>query len=87
MRLHFEKLSGPVYPAYLVVADYSIALEPELIESLKETVSKENEDFLKGIVQKVGINRYLREMIEEEIAKTENIPELVLKLRNGLKNL
>jgi len=87
MRLHFEKLSGTVYPAYLVVADYSIALEPELIESLKETVSEENEAFLKGIVQKVGINRYLREMIEEEIERTENIPELVLKLRSALKNL
>ncbi len=87
MRLHFEKLSGPVYPAYLVVADYSIALEPELIESLKESVSEENEAFLKAIVQKVGINRYLREMIEEEINTTENTPELVLKLRNGLKNL
>ncbi|MEC4678377.1 MAG: hypothetical protein VST69_06440 [Nitrospirota bacterium] len=87
MRLHFEKLSGTVYPAYLVVADYSIALEPELIESLKKIEAEDNEPFLKGIVQKVGINRYLREMIEEEIDKTENQADLVLKLRNGLKNL
>ncbi len=87
MRLHFEKLSGTVYPAYLVVADYSIALEPELIESLKEIETEDNESFLKGILQKVGINRYLREMIKEEIDKTENQADLVFKLRNGLKNL
>lgn len=87
MRLHFEKLSGSVYPAYLVVADYSIALEPELIASLKKTVTDENEVFLKGIVQKVGINRYLRKMLKEEIKKTENQAALVLNLRNGLENL
>lgn len=87
MRLRFEKLSGSVYPAYLVVADYSIALEPELIASLKKTVTEENEVFLKSIVQQVGINRYLREMLEEEIEKTENQAAMVLHLRNGLENL
>lgn len=87
MRMTFQKLPGSIYPAYLVVHDYSIALEPELIESLKELVSEENDPFLEGIVQKVGTNRYLREMIEEEIKENENKAGLILKLRNDLKNL
>lgn len=87
MSLTFQKLPGPIYTAYLVVGGYSIALEPEGIESLKEIVSEENEPFLKGIIRKVGINRYLREMIEEEIAKTDNKLALILNLRNSLKNL
>ncbi len=87
MGILFQKLPGPIYPAYLVVGEYSIALEPELITSLKEIASEENDLFLKDLVSRVGRNRYLREMMEAEIAKSENKAELVFKLRNTLKDL
>ncbi|MFQ5587952.1 MAG: hypothetical protein ACE5F7_03850, partial [Nitrospiria bacterium] len=77
----FQKLPGPIYTAYFVVGEYSIALEPERVESLKEIASEDNDPFLEGVVRKVGINRYLREMIEEEIGKTDNRLALVLSLR------
>ncbi len=87
MSITFQKLPGPVYPAYLVVDDYSIALEPELVQSLKEIESSENNVFIESIVRQVGINRYLRDMIQDKIDSAENIPALVLSLRNSLKNL
>ncbi len=87
MSLHFEKLSGPIYPAYLVVGDYSIALEPELVEKLKGIVTEENDVFLKDMTDQVGSNRYLREMIQEAIGKAENKAALVFTLRKGLAEL
>jgi len=83
----FEKLPGPIYPAYLVVGDYSIALEPELIEALKGIVTEENDAFLKDIKKTVGVNRYLREMIQEAIDKEENKAGLVFNLRKTLAEL
>lgn len=87
MNITFQKLPGVVYPAYLVVGDYSIALEPELVQSLKGIESSDNKDFIESIVEQVGINRYLREMIQDKIDSAENTPALVLSLRNSLRNL
>ncbi len=87
MGMMFQKLSGPIYPAYLIVGEYSIALEPELITSLQGMTAEDDDLFLKDLVSSIGCNRYLREMMEAEIAKTENKSELVLKLRSTLKDL
>ena len=87
MDITFQKLPGSVYPAYLVVGDYSIALEPELVQSLKDIGSSDNNVFIESIVKQVGINRYLREMIQDKVDSSENTPALMLSLRNSLKNL
>jgi len=87
MNLRFEKLPGPVYPAYLHVGDYSIALEPELIQILKESVQFDQARFFEYLIQKVGINRYLREMIQGAIAKTEDPALLAKQLQQELQTL
>ena len=83
----FEKLTGPIYPAYLRVGGYSITLEPELIEALKALANEPTPLFLKGLVSEVGENRYLREMIEEAIAKSEDREALADHLKSGLAAL
>lgn len=80
----FEKLSGPIYPAYLRVGDYSIALEPELIQSLKGIAAKESSLFFEGLIEKAGQNRYLKEMIEQAIEKEKNRDALADALKKAL---
>ncbi|MFY9271257.1 MAG: hypothetical protein WAO55_16050 [Candidatus Manganitrophaceae bacterium] len=87
MRFQFEKLPGPIYPAYLHVGEYSIALEPELIDFLKEMTGLEAEPFLTGLIKKIGINRYLRRMMEVEIAQTEDRALLAKQLKEELRGL
>ncbi len=87
MNLRFEKLPGPIYPAYLHVGDYSIALEPELVQSLKESTQFDQARFLENLIQKVGMNRYLREMIHEAVAKAEDPGLLAKQLQAELQSL
>jgi len=85
--IRFEKLSGPVYPAYLVVCEYSIALDPDLIQSLTEIATGDPAPFLENLVQKVGTNRYLKEMIEEGISKEGEAAALATRLQRELSAL
>lgn len=87
MDLRFEKLPGPIYPAYLHVGDYSIALEPELIRTLKESPPLDQARFFENLIRKVGINRYLREMIREAVAKAEDPALLAKQLQQELQEL
>jgi len=85
--IRFEKLSGPVYPAYLVVCEYSIALDLDLVRSLSEIVQEKPDLFLKKLLQKVGTNRYLKEMIEEGIAKEGEAAALATRLQGEIQGL
>lgn len=85
--LKFEKLHGPIYPAYLHLGAYSVALEPELIQSLKESAGEEPARFFESLVQKVGSNRYLKEMIQEGVSKAEDTAALARRLQEELKGL
>ncbi len=87
MNLRFEKLPGPIYTAYLHVGEYAIALEPELIEALKESTPLDPARFFENLVQKIAINRYLREMIQEAVAKAEDPALLAKQLQQGLQSL
>lgn len=87
MNLKFEKLPGPIYPAYLHVGDYSIALEPELVQTLKGSAQLDQARFFENLIQRVGINRYLREMIQEAIAKAEDPASLAKQLQQELQTL
>lgn len=87
MNLRFEKLPGPIYPAYLHVGDYSIALEPELVQTLKEGAQLDQARFFENLIQKIGINRYLREMIQEAVAKAEDPGLLAKQLQAELQSL
>ncbi|MFQ5542884.1 MAG: hypothetical protein ACE5FY_00875 [Nitrospiria bacterium] len=87
MGMTFEKLSGPIYPAYLRVGDYSIALEPELIQSLQEHLHKEAAKFLEMLIEKVAVNRYLREMIQAEIGEGTDQEAIIGGLKVGLRAL
>lgn len=87
MNLRFEKLPGPIYPAYLHVGDYSIALEPELVQTLKESTQLDQTRFFDNLIQKVGINRYLREMIQEAVAKAEDPGLLAKQMQAELQGL
>ncbi|MFQ5580702.1 MAG: hypothetical protein ACE5FZ_08820 [Nitrospiria bacterium] len=85
--IRFEKLGGQVYPAYLVVNDYSIALDPDTIHSLLETAKERPTPFLENLVQKVGTNRYLKELIEEGISMGGKASELAKRLQQELSAL
>ncbi len=87
LTIRFEKLSGPVYPAYLVVGEYSIALDPDLIQSLTEIAGESSTPFLEKLVQKVGTNRYLKEMIEEGISKEGEAAALATRLQGEIRSL
>ncbi|MFQ5588362.1 MAG: hypothetical protein ACE5F7_05935 [Nitrospiria bacterium] len=88
MNITFEKRPNPVYPAYFRVGDYSVNLEPDLIQSLKEITSLgENTQFLSLVISKIGTNPYLREMIQGNIAKESNQAALALKMRRTINNL
>ncbi len=68
MRFEFEKIDSPIYPAYLHVGAYSIALEPQLIEALKQHALSDTASFLDVCTEKIGSNRYLKAMILEAIS-------------------
>lgn len=87
VQLRFEKLHGPIYPGYLHVGSYSIALEPELIQSIKQDAQEEPSRFFENLLQKVGSNRYLKEMIQEGISKTEDPSALARRLQEEIKSL
>ncbi len=87
VHLRFEKLHGPIYPGYLHVGAYAIALEPELIQSLKQDAQEEPSRFFENLLQKVGSNRYLKEMIQEGISKEEEPAALARRLQGELKSL
>ena len=87
MTIKFEKLPGPIYPAYLHVGDYAIALEPELIQALKESTQLDQARFFENLIQKIGLNRYLREMIQEAVAKAEDPALLAKQLQQELQTL
>lgn len=87
MNLRFEKLPGPIYPAYLHVGDYSVALEPELVRALKESARLDPTPFFENLIGRIGINRYLREMIQEAIAKTDDPALLAKQLQQELEAL
>lgn len=87
VHLKFEKLHGPIYPAYLHMGSYSVALEPELIQALKERGQDEPTRFFESLVQKIGSNRYLKELLEEGISKAEDPTALAKRLQEEIKSL
>lgn len=87
MIVRFEKIPSPVYPAYLCVGDYSIALAPELIESLKEAAKGDPARFTETLLQTVGSNRYLKEMIQKGLSKAEDQALLARRLQEEIQKL
>ncbi len=84
MSITFEKLKSPIYPAYLKVGDYSIALDDAMIASLKMIAEKDGKDLVEKIIEKVALNRYLRKMIEQEV-KAGDPPDIIAnRLRNEI---
>jgi hypothetical protein len=82
MRFEFEKIKSTIYPAYLHAGDYSIALDPKLISSLKKSSTLEN------IIQIVaGDNRYLVTMIATCIAASEEQSLLIKRLCKEIESL
>ncbi|MEK7702658.1 MAG: hypothetical protein AAB317_01680 [Nitrospirota bacterium] len=95
IRLEFEKLKSTIYPAYLHVGDYSIALEPEIIAALKKIAFPESDTFLKSVTQIIEIghlaprggNRYIKELIECGIFASEEKTALSKKLYGQIQSL
>ncbi len=82
MRLEFEKITSTIYPAYLHAGDYSIALDPKRISSLKKSSTLEN------IIQTVGgDNRYLVTMIAACIDASEEQSLLIKRLCKEIASL
>jgi len=87
MRFEFEKIKSTIYPAFLHVGDYAIALSPELILSLKNS-AKPSDAFLESLIQSIAEkNRYLKEMMEAGIAACEEKSVLINRLCKEIASL
>ncbi|MBI3358953.1 MAG: hypothetical protein HY037_05185 [Nitrospirae bacterium] len=94
MRFEFEKLKSAIYPAYCHVGDYSIALNSELILSLKNSINGDRmqqrlpDASLADLIQTIGGgNRYLKGMMEAGIAAFEEKSVLVNRLCAQIESL
>jgi len=85
MSITLEKRHSPVYPASLKIGEYALALGPDMIQSLKAIREEEAALFLVKLIELAGINRYLREMLEEEIEKEEIQETLADSLRAQIR--
>jgi hypothetical protein len=85
MRFEFEKITSAIYPAYLHLGDYSLALDPKLILSLKESTP---DSCLKNLLQTIGGgNRYIVEMITSCIAASDEKSALTKRLHKEIASL
>jgi hypothetical protein len=82
MRFEFEKIASPIYPAYLHLGDYSLALDKTLIASLKKSTTLEN-----AFQMIAGENRYLKMMIEICITTSEETSILTKRLFTEMASL
>ena len=87
MNLRFEKLQSPIYPAFLHVGEYSIPIDPDRVQSLKEITRDEPAPFLEALIEKVGYNRYLKELLREGISKAEEPSSLTRRLQEEIRSL
>jgi len=88
MRFEFEKIKSPIYPAYLHVGDYSIALDPTLILSLKKgAVSCASSTFEEILKMIAGENRYLVEMMKAAEASFDEKSDLIKRLCGEIASL
>ncbi len=87
MEFKFERVQSTVYPAYLHIGGYSIALDPELIHALKGCAGLEATKFLEALIARIGSNRYLKEMIQEGWSQTEDATALAERLGTELRSL
>ncbi len=94
MRFEFKKIKSTIYPAFLHVGDYSIALDPELILSLKNSIGGNgtqplpHDASLANLIQTIaGENRYLKEMMEAEVAMFEEKASVVRRLCAEIESL
>ncbi len=87
MNIKFEKRSGAIYPAYFHVGGYSIALNPETIQSLKGLTALDTTPFYATLVQIIGSNRYLKEMVQEGIAAGGDQNALSRQLKKEIQSL
>jgi len=85
MSIALQKQHSPVYPASLRVGGYTIVLGPDLLRSLKGIREEEAALFLVKLIELMGLNRYLREMLEEAIEKEEDQETLVDRLREQIR--
>lgn len=65
--LEFERLQRGTYAASLHAGGYSIPVTEEVLQQLKGMASSAPELFLKSVTERLGFNRYLKELIEEAI--------------------
>ncbi len=85
MSIILEKQYSPVYPASLKIGEYLIAISPAVLQSFKAIREEESAFFLVKLIEIVGTNRYLREMLEEEIEKEGEQEALVNRLREQFR--
>ncbi len=87
VALRFEKTQSRIYPAYLSVGGYSIALAPEGVTALKRHLQVDEDSFFEALLAQVGINHYLKEMIANAIAGENDKSSLAKRVREELATL
>ncbi len=87
MNIKFEKRHGAIYPAYCHVGEYAIALNPEMIQLLKSLTTLDTTPFYATLVQTIGSNRYLKEMVQEGIATGGDPNAMAKQLKKEIQSL
>jgi len=88
MDLKFERTKSTIYPAYLHVGDYSIVLDPPLIQQLKkECIYLDAQTLQSVLIQKMGSNRYLKEMLQEAMIQSNDLSALAQRLQEEIQSL
>jgi len=83
----FERLERGTYKVFLHVNGYSIPVTQETFNQLKEMLSAPPNVFLSALVEKVGYNRYIKELIEETIKKIGDPIETSKSLQDSLRTI
>ena len=84
--LEFERLERGTYKAFLHAGGYSIPVTDEALQHLKERISAPPEAFLSAVVDIIGYNRYLKELLQEVVRKEGDPTHLGKSLQDNLSN-
>ena len=87
IRFEFKKINNTIYPAYLYLEEYAIALDPQQIEHLKNMSSTHATLSPNELTEQIaGNNRYLKTMLHRAIEGQEQ-QALLARLKEEIQGL
>jgi hypothetical protein len=82
--LEFERLERGTYKVFLHAGGYTIPVTDEVLKHLMERITSPPEAFLNAVVDMVGYNRYLKDLLQEAIREKGDPSHLGKSLQDDL---